>query len=708
MHNADLTDIIHTTDTVPFKTLLDEYRIPIQHWMLRILVDLGGYHAFGTFCVLGVDTDVIFHTLELDHLNDREVKQPEIRDAFMQQQERIDALTPQLHGGLIRNIRWLTQRLKLTETEQHILLFLVLTRNVSALSEAVDTLGELDQSRAERALAVILDLPLSAVSEALHPDATLLSAGLMRVPSGAQRPLYRKLQLLGRLNEALLQEHTCPDRLFQHFFQESAPAGLRCEDYPHVSDDITLMLGFLEQALSQCLTGVNVLIYGPPGTGKTQLARVVAEALQARLYEVAIADREGKPLPGTARFSAYQLTQNLLANQNSGLVLFDEIEDVFPQRGFLAALLSDETPGKAWINELIETNPVPSFWLTNHIDQIDPAYLRRFDYVLHLKQPPRSVRAQVLTHYLAPYPVRGHWLERAAATETLTPAHVERASRVIGHLAEASPERIEQALDRVFGNSLEAMGSHYTRPVQRLAESLAYSLDYLNPDVDLEELTQGMHRTGQGRLCLYGPPGTGKTAFGHYLAKNLDRPCVHKRLSDLLGPYVGQTEHAIASAFAEARSESAVLMIDEIDSLLHHRQLGGRSWEINQVNEFLTQMETFEGILITSTNMMEGLDPAALRRFDLKIRFDYLRPDQLRRLLDKLTGEDDAVVDSDDVLQHRIARLTNITPGDFKTVMRQLGLRGKACTCHALVEGLENELAAKQSRVSQSIGFAHD
>ena len=31
-------------------------------------------------------------------------------------------------------------------------------------------------------------------------------------------------------------------------------------------------------------------------------------------------------------------------------------------------------------------------------------------------------------------------------------------------------------------------------------------------------------------------------------------------------------------------------------------------------------------MFIASTNLMQGLDQATLRRFDLKVKFDFLRP----------------------------------------------------------------------------------
>lgn len=42
----------------------------------------------------------------------------------------------------------------------------------------------------------------------------------------------------------------------------------------------------------------------------------------------------------------------------------------------------------------------------------------------------------------------------------------------------------------------------------------------------------------------------------------------------------------------------------------------------------LTQMESFEGLFIATTNIIDTLDAASLRRFDLKAKFGYLRPEQ--------------------------------------------------------------------------------
>ncbi len=79
-----------------------------------------------------------------------------------------------------------------------------------------------------------------------------------------------------------------------------------------------------------------------------------------------------------------------------------------------------------------------------------------------------------------------------------------------------------------------------------------------------------------------------------------------------------------------------MLLLDEADSFLRSRKDAQQSWEITQVNELLTQMESFSGIFICSTNLVTTMDEASLRRFDYKIRFNYLKPEQSWALFNQL------------------------------------------------------------------------
>jgi SpoVK/Ycf46/Vps4 family AAA+-type ATPase len=116
----------------------------------------------------------------------------------------------------------------------------------------------------------------------------------------------------------------------------------------------------------------------------------------------------------------------------------------------------------------------------------------------------------------------------------------------------------------------------------------------------------------------------------------------------------------------------------------------------------LTRMESFDGIFIASTNLMDGIDPAALRRFDLKIRFGYLLPAQAADLLARqcaALGLDGPGAEE----QARLRRLDQLTPGDFAAVARRHRFSPVA-SCAAFVAALDQECAFKRGKTG-AIGF---
>lgn len=156
--------------------------------------------------------------------------------------------------------------------------------------------------------------------------------------------------------------------------------------------------------------------------------------------------------------------------------------------------------------------------------------------------------------------------------------------------------------------------------------------------------------------------------------------------------------------FAEARTQEAVLVLDEADSFLADRRDAQRSWEITQVNELLTQMEAFNGIFICTTNLMKKLDQASLRRFAFKLKFGYLNEDQrwtmFHRELTRLGGNPTDA----NAWGSAVRRLINLTPGDFAVVARQYDLWWATITAAELYEQLRHECMAKETPPS-SIGF---
>ncbi|MBK8677027.1 MAG: AAA family ATPase [Cellvibrionales bacterium] len=72
--------------------------------------------------------------------------------------------------------------------------------------------------------------------------------------------------------------------------------------------------------------------------------------------------------------------------------------------------------------------------------------------------------------------------------------------------------------------------------------SSTYQLKWLNTSSNIEQIVAAAKNSNQGRICLYGPPGCGKTQFAHYLAEKAGIPIISKKASDMLRPYVGETE----------------------------------------------------------------------------------------------------------------------------------------------------------------------
>ncbi|KZC42350.1 hypothetical protein RHOFW510R12_02925 [Rhodanobacter sp. FW510-R12] len=501
--------------------------------------------------------------------------------------------------------------------------------------------------------------------------------------------------------DIMLGEDADPVDLLRGKVEVATPPMLTLADYPHLGPSLDILLPYLRQVVEQGCRGVNILLHGSPGTGKSELARVLAAKLGCELFEVASADEDGDPLGAEDRLRAVRAGQCFFASRGA-MIVFDETEDVFYDGGLMRE--STAKSHKAWMNRLLEGNAVPTLWLSNRIDDMDPAFIRRFDMVVEVPVPPRAQRERIV-RALCTDAVEDSVVRRLAQEEWLAPAVVAQANGVMRRLGSSLPrEQAGEVLLYLVDSTLTAQG--HTRVGAKDARSLPdiYDPAFINADVDLAEIAVRLKGSRSARLCLYGPPGTGKTAYGRWLADQLDIPLLVKRASDLMSPYVGVNEQNIAAAFRTASRDGALLLIDEVDSFLRDRGGASHSWEATLVNEMLTQIETFEGVFVASTNMMAGLDQAALRRFDLKVKFDYLQVQQavgLLRRYCKLLG----LAMPKDVERIVATHLSHITPGDFAVVTRQQRFHPAACFDDFLM-ALKDETSLK-AVCKPRIGFLH-
>lgn len=687
---------------------------PILHMSLKILVELGG--APGFISSMGVyEHPEVAHALGLPPVPGNDEEEDDPRDVVRQLLDGIKTRYWEVRRHkpdpaclpveLEANLAMLKEQLMLNPCEIKVLRFAVLLHSHEVLQACAATLGNLSTEGLMRVLSRLLDEPIAGIKAALAYRASLGELGFVKVDRCGNYEFTGKLEMVSRdFASNMLEATQDPMLLFRDVLLPTAKTTLTLAHYRHMNQEVTMLRHVLADALASGRRGVNVFLYGPPGTGKTELARLLSETLRVRAFEVSGEDHDGAPIGGVPRLQAWRAAQAVLCRRDTAraeaLLIFDEAEDVF--EGGAAQ------NRKAWMNRALENNAVPTIWLSNSIRAMDPAFVRRFDQFMEVKAPTEEQRRAMARAMLGDA-ASPDLVQRVADCAALTQAVLQRAASVSERVAQSfkakkgKPVSRERILEHLLDNTLRAQG-HGGLPQAKKEGAVARGYDpaFIHADADLPAAVQGLKKNPQGRLCLYGPPGTGKSAFVHYLARQLRLPLLERHASDLLNPYVGMTEKGMAAAFAKARDKGAILLLDEIDSFLQSRGRASHNWEVSMVNEMLTQMEHFEGLFVATTNLMEGLDAAAMRRFDLKVRFDYLRPGQATAMFQAFCKRHNIRRDIQPAAIEA-ARLGVLTPGDFAAIGRRHRFAPLA-DGPAVLEALRQECALKPG-VGCRVGF---
>ncbi len=639
-----------------------------------------------------------------------------------------------------KNIDALANLLQLNRAERALLLYGTLARYQRDLRSLLVEFKVNNAPEAYAAIADVAGVKAPEVAEALRAGSRLERIGMVEnlISEHNITDLADLMKVSEKLPPVLMREYRDQNELMAVFTRPAARSELGMNDFAFVQEDADVLVSLLRNAVAGKEQGVNVLLYGPPGTGKTELAKVVAQAAGLDLFEVEYADRDGNSLSGRDRYRSLQIAQVFLKGSTHSALLFDEVEDVFPPISSEAAQLlarSEQMPspvngsvnGKAWVNQILESNTVPTLWVTNRIEQIDPAFRRRFAYHLELRSPPPGAREGVVRKTLEGVQVSDAFIAKLTARKGLTPAQIRTAVR-FARLASAPADKIdaqvdaagmqaileggrpalmESLIERQLKNADVALGNKEQSKGRRSVTT--YDLGMLNVESRFEvpRIVEALKTRGHGTLCFYGAPGTGKTALAEHIAKALDQPLIIKQASDLMSKYVGETEQNMAAMFKEAELEKAVLLLDEADSFLQDRRGAQRTYEVTEVNEMLQGMERYAGIFICTTNLLESLDQAALRRFTFKIKFKPLTAEQRETMFvtEALAG-DVALLTPE--LRTRLAQLAQICPGDFAAVKRQTDILAATFTADEFMSQLEAEHRIKpEVREARSMGFMH-
>lgn len=235
----------------------------------------------------------------------------------------------------------------------------------------------------------------------------------------------------------------------------------------------------------------------------------------------------------------------------------------------------------------------------------------------------------------------------------------------------------------------------------------AYNPKLLNiKGCNIDEMIKGSKRIIKSKtfkrltILAYGQSGNGKTMLASHLAKELGLKLKTISGSDIVSKWVGESEKNVKSLFSHY-SRNNLLLIEEADNLMTDRENGAeRHYNKSLTNEWLVQIERFTGVLMITTNSMESIDSALLRRFTVKLEFKELLEENIPLALEPYIKK--YKLKKDVELDEEIHRLKGLRLGDIGNVENLIEFYNVK-SLSKYIEFLREEINVRNSRSENKV-----
>lgn len=445
----------------------------------------------------------------------------------------------------------------------------------------------------------------------------LQEAGLVRVVNAEAPRLEWALEVAGPLWDALRgEQNEAPAPWLRYHSLAKLPTLDELILPDELRDQLKLIPGLLASGEAQAL-----IVRGARGNGRRTLLGAVARALGRGLLEInglAKADDERWRVVGPLATALHALPVTTL-----DLALEETVE--------VSRLTACDGPSGIVLGKQGGvTGDGVGRAITLMIDMPD-ASLRR----LHWLRASGAARLSDLDGLSERFRLTVGNIHRAAhlaetyaalsGRQAITHADVQEASRALNRQTldtlaarlQTSGDWNQLAVGTETRRELENLESR-CRHRERLREAVGSALgSQLNPGV---------------RALFSGPSGTGKTLAARLLAAVLQMDLYRLDLSAVVNKYIGETEKNLNQIFSRAEELDVILLLDEGDALLTQRtgvQTSNDRYANLETNFLLQRLESFEGILIVTTNAGDRIDSAFQRRMDVVVNFPT--PDAMER-----------------------------------------------------------------------------
>jgi hypothetical protein len=227
----------------------------------------------------------------------------------------------------------------------------------------------------------------------------------------------------------------------------------------------------------------------------------------------------------------------------------------------------------------------------------------------------------------------------------LTPGNIRRAAPLAQAVAasrgrrEVVPSDVRAATNALSRQVLETLATHL-RPLDSVAPPVLAPVAAAELATLLALCRHRERLPGQAgaavsstmnrgvRALFSGPSGTGKTLAARYVGAQLGLDVYRIDLAAVMSKYIGETERNLDQVLGRAEELDVVLLLDEGDALMTGRTEVGNAndrYANLETNFLLQRLETFEGIVVITSNASNRIDIAFQRRIDVTV--ELLPPD---------------------------------------------------------------------------------
>lgn len=203
---------------------------------------------------------------------------------------------------------------------------------------------------------------------------------------------------------------------------------------------------------------------------------------------------------------------------------------------------------------------------------------------------------------------------------------------------------------------LQTIMSSFTMKDLVCTQDVQEELEYFIKERKQADALAKMNIPVSNKILLHGPSGCGKTLSAYVLAGELNRPLIIVNLGTIISSKLGETSKNLTQIFKTANKERAIVLLDEFDSLGKIRDYDQDHGEMKRVVNTILQLFDFvsqDTIVIATTNQLQMIDEALIRRFDLSVKIDLPKSEQIHTLI-QYTVKDKFVFDNEETKEYII------------------------------------------------------